>query len=85
MFYVPGPLLKQDPCWGAGPHPAIVAIRDNKDYIRALLYSYYPTITGWGGPPKIYRKLIFVFVSRCEQLRPCNRWLPEVPEPRYIL
>ena len=21
---------------------------DNKDYIRALLYSYYTTITGWG-------------------------------------
>ena len=28
------------------PHPAIVAIRDNKDYIRVLLYSYYTTITG---------------------------------------
>ena len=30
------------------PHPVIVAIRDNRDYIRVLLYSYYPTITGWG-------------------------------------
>ena len=30
------------------PHPVIVAIRDNKDYIRVLLYSYYTTITGWG-------------------------------------
>ena len=28
--------------------PVIAAIRDNKDYIRALLYSYYTTITGWG-------------------------------------
>ena len=27
------------------PHPAIVTIRDNKDYIRVLLYS---SITGWG-------------------------------------
>ena len=22
--------------------------RDNRDYIRVLLYSYYTTITGWG-------------------------------------
>ena len=36
------------------PHPAIVAIRDNKDSIRVLFYSYYTTITGWGGPPKGY-------------------------------
>ena len=28
------------------PHPVIVTIRDNKDYIRVLLYSYYTTITG---------------------------------------
>ena len=30
------------------PHPVIVTIRDNKDYIGVLLYSYYTTITGWG-------------------------------------
>ena len=30
------------------PHPVIVTIRDNRDYIRVLLYSYYTTITGWG-------------------------------------
>ena len=29
-------------------HPVIVAIRDNKDYTKVLLYSYYTTITGWG-------------------------------------
>ena len=34
------------------PHPVIVAIRDHKDYLRVLLYTYYITITGWGGPPK---------------------------------
>ena len=28
--------------------PVIVARKDNKDYIRVLLYSYYATITGWG-------------------------------------
>ena len=30
------------------PHPVMVTIMDNKDYIRVLLYSYYTTITGWG-------------------------------------
>ena len=30
------------------PHPVIGAIRDKKDHIRALLYSYHTTITGWG-------------------------------------
>ena len=30
------------------PHPGILTIRDNRDYIRVLLYSYYITITGWG-------------------------------------
>ena len=30
------------------PHPVIVTIRDNEDYIRALFYSQYTTITGWG-------------------------------------
>ena len=30
------------------PPPVIVTIRDNRDYIRVLLYSCYTTITGWG-------------------------------------
>ena len=30
------------------PHPVIVTMRNSKDYIRVLLYSYYTTITGWG-------------------------------------
>ena len=25
-----------------------MTVRDNRDYIRVLLYSYYTTITGWG-------------------------------------
>ena len=29
------------------PHPVIVTIRHNRDYIRVLLYSYYTTTTGW--------------------------------------
>ena len=36
------------------PHPVIVAIMDNDEYIRVLLYSHYTTITGWGGPHDIY-------------------------------
>ena len=32
----------------------IVTIRDNRDYIRVLLYSYYTTITGWGVPLTYY-------------------------------
>ena len=34
--------------FGRTPHPVIVTIRDNKDYIRVLFYSYSTTITGWG-------------------------------------
>ena len=30
------------------PHPIIVAIKDNKDYIRVLSDSQNTTITGWG-------------------------------------
>ena len=36
------------------PHPEIVTIRDNRDYIEVLLYSDYSTLTGWGGPPNTY-------------------------------
>ena len=33
------------------PDPVIVMSGGKRDYIRVLLYSYYTTITGWGGPP----------------------------------
>ena len=32
------------------PHPVIVTIRNNRDYIRVLLYSCCTAITGWGVP-----------------------------------
>ena len=32
------------------PHPVIVTVRDNREYIRVLLQSYYTTIAGWGRP-----------------------------------
>ena len=31
-----------------------MAVRDNKDYIRVLVYSYYTTINRVGGPPNLY-------------------------------
>ena len=34
---------------GEPPHPVIVPTRDNGDYARILLQSYYITGTGWGG------------------------------------
>ena len=37
------------------PHPVIVTIGNNRDDIRVPLYSYYASITGWGGSPKLYR------------------------------
>ena len=30
------------------PLGVIVTIRNSKDYIRVLFYSYYSAITGWG-------------------------------------
>ena len=30
------------------PHPVIVTIMDDKEYIRVLLYSHFTIITGWG-------------------------------------
>ena len=33
---------------GGPPHPVIVTVRDNRDYTKVLLYSYYTTRTGWG-------------------------------------
>ena len=31
-----------------------MTIGDNKDVFRVLLYSYSTTITGVGGPPKVF-------------------------------
>ena len=38
------------PTLGGIPYPAIVTIRDDKEYIKASapLYSYFTPITGWG-------------------------------------
>ena len=39
---------------GGPPHHVIMTLRDNKDYIRVLVYSYYTTITGWVGGSSSY-------------------------------
>ena len=39
------------------PHPVIVIIRNSQDFFRVLLYSYYTSITGVGGPPKMFDTL----------------------------
>ena len=44
----PRPVFRKPYYSGGRPNPVIVAIRDNKNYIRVLLYSYYTTIAGWG-------------------------------------
>ena len=47
-----GKIRSSQTCLRWTPHPVIVTIGDNRDYIRVLLYSYYTTITGWGVHPK---------------------------------
>ena len=46
------------------PQPVIVTIRNNRDYIRVLLYSYYTTITGWG--------VLLIYYSRT--LKKCGKF-----------
>ena len=43
------------------PHPVIVSIKDNRDYVRVLFYSYYTTITGWGVLLRYWFYLCYVF------------------------
>ena len=46
MYLLQGPSI--DHIAQEDPHLVIVTLRDNKDDIRFLLYSYYTTITWWG-------------------------------------
>ena len=64
-----------------------MTIRDNRDYIRALLYSYYTTITGWG---VLLRYIFGASEKRAPPsfLRPCPSFSPPpfpgstaVPDP----
>ena len=51
------------------PHPVIVTIRENRDYIRVLLYSYYTTITGRGILDIIFMWSVPCFKSESLQLK----------------
>ena len=62
------------------PHPVIVTIQDNGNYIKVLLYSYYTTITGWGGPPNLYLdpyslRAHFGLYNDALGLGQCNPWV----------
>ena len=46
-------ILKLQLCFGWTPHKVMVTMRDNGDYIRVLLYSYYAASTGGGGSTHI--------------------------------
>ena len=47
------------------PHPVIVTLRDNKDYIKVLFFYYYTTITGWG------LLLIYMYICRYVYIYVC--------------
>ena len=42
------------------PHPVIVTIRDSRDHIKVLYYSYYTTMTGLG----VFLRLSFLVSGR---------------------
>ena len=48
----------------------VVAVRDNKDYIRVLVYSYCTTLTGWGVLP-IYTIHVHKGLRREKHLSHC--------------
>ena len=53
-----------------------MTIGDNREHIRVLLYSYYTTITGWGGPPKLYSLIYPLLRSPCPVNYAGNLGLP---------
>ena len=68
---------------GGPPNPVIVTIRDNRDYIKILLDSYYTTITGWGGPPKVYFFRTFRAQIRVSLCGPFLWWGSYVEDSSY--
>ena len=54
-----------------------MTIGDNKDYIRALSYSYYTTITGWG-VLLTDERLFAIILHRLE--KPSRDGTPERPQ-----
>ena len=46
--------------------------RDNRDYMRVLLYSYYTTITGWGVLLKYTYQVPLTLQVGIPDARPCS-------------
>ena len=65
-----------------GPlHPVIGSIRENKDYIGVLFYSYYTTIAGWGVllihiPSRDECRTRYLTWPRCFGVNSSSRCLP---------
>ena len=58
------------------PRPVIVTMRDNKDCIRALLYSFYTTITrGWNPPKTFHLGREFILASPRNSRFPIRKML----------
>ncbi len=55
------------------PHPVIVTIRNNEDYIKVLLCSHYTTITGVGGVLLNYPFQCRLLCTAITQPIPCIR------------
>ena len=63
------------------PHPVIVAIWDNKDYIRVLFYSYYPTVTGWAVLPEFRVQCLPCFRAEAGLVGPLHQLERMLPWP----
>ena len=70
------------------PHPVIGTIKDSKEYIRVLLYSYYTTITGWGVLLRYFRLFVTAPSTQfycCKGLRGVDNWALSLVVTRLLL
>ena len=61
--------------WMEPPHKIMLTMRDNGDYNRVLLYSYYNTGTGWG----VY--LYKVYLRGCGRSWALVPWFGSIVRP----
>ena len=59
-----------------GPHPVIATIKDNDDYLRAFLYSYYSTIEYYNVKTKKYNFKGFLGGASLFVIDPCFETRP---------
>ena len=54
-----------------------MATRDNRDYTRVLLYSYYTTITGWGSSyGEMWGIVRDILKLQCAMVKGLAFWIP---------